>query len=276
MHTAPKALVHEEIAPAIKETVVEHLPSGPASVRANFGQFRSWKIITPDNASSPTANEFRAIKRKLLPMTREAESDANTLNRIMITSALPDEGKTFVAVNLAMSLSSERNLQVLLIDADVVRPSVPQFFTGATESGLTDLLTGRCSSIRDIVRPCADVPNLSVIFSGKHEDNSPELFASDKMEKLCQELSAENPNRILIFDAPPALAAAEPTALAIHMHHVLMVAAADQPSRTEIEEAISRVSACPRMQLIFNKSPLWRQTANSKYSYYYRKDATAD
>jgi protein-tyrosine kinase len=177
-----------------------------------------------------------------------------------------------VAVNLAMSLSAERNLQVLLIDTDVIRPSVPQFFTGAAEPGLTDFLTGRCRSTRDIIRPCVDIPNLSVIFSGRHEDNSPELFASNKMEEFCQDVSAENPNRILIFDAPPALATSEPTALAMQMHHVLLIAAADQPSRTEIEEALSRVSACPRLHLVFNKSPLWRQTANSKYSYYYRTD----
>ncbi len=97
-------------------------------------------MITPDNMSSPLSNEYRGIKRKLLQKVRDAKTRAAINNLVMVTSSLPQEGKTFTSVNLALSLAAERGLRVLLIDADVVRPSVSNMFVSPPSEGLTDLL----------------------------------------------------------------------------------------------------------------------------------------
>jgi receptor protein-tyrosine kinase len=250
------------------------VPEGAVShpVHLNLSRLRHAQIATPDNVSSTTYNEFRAIKRRLLPMARGAAGNTLVNNLFMVTSALPGEGKTFTAMNLAISLAAERNLHVVLVDGDVVRSSLDGYFEGANTRGLTDLLNGRCENISDVMHRCVEVPNLRVIFAGKHDAGSPELLASRRMADICQDLSSRYSDRIVIIDAPPVLAAAEPTALAMHIHHLIMVVAAQQPSRHHVEEALSRVASCRSIMMLFNKSPHWRHTPASSYYYYYRKD----
>jgi receptor protein-tyrosine kinase len=252
-------------------------PAAPVShpVRLNLTRIRQAQIVTPDNTSSTTYNEFRAIKRKLLPMARGANSTKMENNLFMVTSALPGEGKTFTAMNLAISLAAERNLHVVLIDGDVVRSSLDGYFDGANGRGLTELLNGKCQDINEVMHRCVDVPNLRVVFAGKHDAGSPELLASKRMGDICQDLSSRYPDRIVIIDAPPILAAAEPAALIPHVNHVIMVVAAQQPSRHHVEEALTRISAARNVMMLFNKSPQWRHTSAAAYYYYYRKDTDA-
>ncbi len=244
-------------------------------VRLNLTRIRQSQIVTPDNTSSTTYNEFRAIKRKLLPLARGANGTAMVNNLFMVTSALPGEGKTFTAMNLAISLAAERNLHVVLIDGDVVRSSLDAYFDGANGKGLTELLNGKCQDVSEVMHRCVEVPNLRVIFAGKHDAGSPELLASKRMADICQDLSTRYSDRIIIIDAPPVLAAAEPTALAMHMNHLIMVVAAQHPSRHHVEEALTRISSARNVMMLFNKSPQWRHTSAASYYYYYRKDTDA-
>lgn len=244
-------------------------------VRLNLTRIRQSQIVTPDNTSSTTYNEFRAIKRKLLPMARAANGTAMTNNVFMVTSALPGEGKTFTAMNLAISLAAERNLHVVLIDGDVVRASLDAYFDGANGRGLTELLNGKCQDVSEVMHRCVDIPNLRVIFAGKHDAGSPELLASKRMADICKDLSTRYPDRIILIDAPPVLAAAEPAAIITHMNHVIMVVAAQHPSRHHVEEALTRISAARNVMMLFNKSPQWRHTSAASYYYYYRKDTDA-
>ena len=224
-------------------------------------------MITPDNRASVTYNEFRSIKRKLLPLTRDPETKATTRNLVMITSALAGEGKTYTALNLAICLAAERNIEVILVDGDVVRSSITQFFDGAPEAGLLDLLTGRRQQIDEVLTRCTDVPNLHVLFSGRRDDTSPELLASQRMADVCSALSRRFRESVVVIDAPPVLATAEPSALAMHVHHLIMVVAAGQVARHHVEEALAGVAACPSINLVFNKSPEWQRS--TPYPYYY-------
>jgi receptor protein-tyrosine kinase len=244
-------------------------------IRLNYAKLRQDNIVTPDNPTSATHDEFRAIKRKLLSKARDGKSDAITRNIVMVTSALPGEGKTFTTINLVISLAAERNLQVLLIDADVVKPSVREFFIGDDQRGLTDLLNGSTQRVNEVVHRCADIPNLSVMFAGRHDARSPELMASRRMAEIFAELSAQYPDRIIVIDSPPVVASPEPTALAMHVHQVVLVVAAEHASRHHVEEALERISACRNISLVFNKSPQWRK-AGSSYYYYYRRQHEAD
>lgn len=237
------------------------------ALRLNLNKLRDARMITPDNRASVTYNEFRSIKRKLLPMTRDPETKATTRNIVMITSALAGEGKTYTALNLAICLAAERNLEVILVDGDVVRSSVAQFFEGAPEEGLLDLLTGRRQQIDEVLTRCSDIPNLHVLFAGRRDDTSPELLASQRMADVCSALSRRFRESVVVIDAPPVLATAEPSALAMHVHHLIMVVAAGQVGRHHVEEALAGVAACPSINLVFNKSPEWQRS--TPYPYYY-------
>ncbi|HUO99600.1 MAG TPA: hypothetical protein VMU01_13095 [Rhizomicrobium sp.] len=236
-------------------------------LRLNLNRLREARMVTPDNRASVTYNEFRAIKRKLLPMTRDPATKATTRNLVMITSALAGEGKTYTAMNLAIGLAAERNLEVILVDGDVVRASIGQYFEGAPEEGLLDLLTGRRQQVDEVLQRCADLPNLHVLFSGRRDDSSPELLASARMGEVCSALSRRFRESVVVIDAPPVLATAEPAALAMHVHHLIMVVAAGQAARHHVEEALAGVATCPSINLVFNKSPEWQRA--TPYPYYY-------
>src|SRR3984957_10474713 len=97
-------------------------------VGLNFAELRRSGMVRPDNKASGIGNEFRAIKRRVIAGARDGEHGALKNNVVMVTSSLPKEGKAFTSVNLAMSLAMERDLRVLLIDCDMLRPGVARFF----------------------------------------------------------------------------------------------------------------------------------------------------
>ena len=237
-------------------------------VQLDYAKLRASRISTPDNKNSSTYNEFRSLKRKLLPMTRDPNTGAMTRNVIMVTSALPGEGKTFTVMNLAIGLAAERNLNVILVDGDVVRGSVANYFHGEDQDGLVELLTEKRERIDEVLHPCADLPGLHVLFAGKHHETTPELLASRRMADICAMLSKRFQNSIVIFDTPPVLAASEPASMVAHAHHLIMLVASGQASRHQVEEALAEVSSCPSISLLFNRSPQWERPLSYPYYYY--------
>ena len=256
-------------APSIKAEVVEPLQLRNAQpVRLDAAKLMEARISSPENVNSVTYNEFRSLKRKLIPMTAAPETGAMTRNLVMVTSALPGEGKTFTAMNLAIALAAEPNLNVILVDADFVRSSIASYFEPSEGDGLLELLTGE-RRLDELLHPCADLPQLHVLFSGARHDSTPELLASDAMADLCAALSKQFPESIIVFDTPPVLAASEATAIAAHVHHVLMVVSAGRSERSQVEAALTEVSRCPSMAVVFNRSPQWERPLNYTYSYPY-------
>jgi receptor protein-tyrosine kinase len=249
-------------------------PPAGKTVRLDFRALRQNGLITPDNMTSAISNEFRGIKRRLLQKVRDPQTRAAVSNLIMVTSSLPGEGKTFSSINLALSLAAERGLQVLLIDADVIRPSVGNMFVAPPAEGLTDLLTGKVPHVSDVLHRCSDIPNLAVIFAGNPSANTPELISSGKMANLCKELSARYPDRVIVLDTPPVLASAEPAILASYVHHLIMVVAADQTDRHQLRKSLEAVASCQSVSLLFNKAPSWNEQEYVAY-YGYANPQTA-
>ena len=239
-------------------------------VRLDFRTLRQSGMITPDSLSSGLSNEFRGIKRKLLQKVRDPKTRATVNNLVMVTSSLPGEGKTFSSMNLAISLAAERGLRVLLIDADVIRPSVGNMFVSPPSEGLTDLLSGNAKSVSEVMYSCPDVPNLSVIFAGNPKTNSPELISSGQMASLCQSLSAGASDRVIVIDTPPVLASTESAILATYVHQLIMVVSSGQTDRLQLRRSLDAVSSCPNISLLFNKAPRWNEAEyNSYYGYGY-------
>ena len=238
-------------------------------IHLDFRVLRQNGMITPDNLSSALSNEYRGIKRKLLQKVRDPKTRETINNLIMVTSSAPDEGKTFSSTNLALSLAAERGLRVLLIDADVLRPSIGDTFISPPSEGLTDLLSGKAKSVSDVLYRCADIPNLSVIFAGNHKTNSPELLSSGQMANLCRELSARFTDRVIVLDTPPVLATPEPAILATYVHQVIMVVSAGQTDKHQLRKSLEAVSSCQNVSLLFNKAPRWNEAEYSYYDYGY-------
>jgi len=211
-------------------------------------------MVTPDAPNSQTAGEFRVIKRPLIANAQGKGVPAvRRGNLIMVTSSLASEGKTYVALNLALSIAMEIDTTVLLVDGDVIAPGVMRRL-GLTESkGLIDLLTTPTLDVSDVLLK-TDIDRLSILPAGTLHNRASELLASDAMARLIEELATRYPNRIILFDSPPLLATTESRDLASHMGQIIVVVEADRTVRSTVEDALSKVEACPVVMTVLNKA----------------------
>lgn len=213
-------------------------------------------MITPGADTSPIAEQFRIIKRPLLlkAFPEDPRDRVKNCNLVMITSARPGEGKTFTAVNLALSLALEKDIKVLLIDADVHRPMALNVLGVEARRGLTELLLDPSIDMADVMVRAQNIPNLSLLPSGARDPHATELFASQRMEQLIDGVATRYADRIVIIDTPPALASTEPGVLALHVGQAVVVVEAERTSRKAVERATELISACPNINLVLNKS----------------------
>lgn len=242
-------------------------PAAGDPVKLAFSQLRREGILTPDNMRSNLGFEYRTIKRKLLANVRAAQDKRRRNNLLMVTSPRPAEGKTFTAISLAIALATERDVGVLLVDADVLRPKLTTMFEPSNGMGLVDVLSGRCSNPMAVIRCCSDLPNLHVIFSGTHDEKAPELIAGRRIADICDAMSERFSTGIVILDTAPVLALPETMNLAASMHHIVMVVASGQTTRSELQAALENVAACPNINLILNKAPAWNTIAGDAHYY---------
>jgi protein-tyrosine kinase len=203
------------------------------------------------------AEEFRLIKHQLLAAVGEAPDGGNARARaVLIASAQPKAGKTFCAVNLALSLAGEREVEVLLVDGDVPNPdALSKLGIAGDGPGLTDALADPQADPESFVIR-TDVPGLSVLPAGRKTNNVPELFASDRTREVLADLVAGDRRRIVIIDSPPALMASHATVLARHVGQALVVVRADQTTEADLRETIGLLSGCGRLSLVLNGAGL--------------------
>lgn len=224
---------------------------GSRQVMINFDKLRHEGILTPDRGRSLTTEEFRIIKNTVL--RNRWQENSNLHNLIMVTSAVPGEGKTFTAINLAMSISSEKDLTVLLIDGDLSRPSIVKRLGIDADKGLLDLLEDPSLDVGDVILR-TNVESLSVIPAGKPNHMSTELLASTRMKRLVEEISKRYPDRIIVFDAPPVLATTESSILARHADQIIFVVEAEGTRRSAVKSALDLISTCPNIGMVLNKA----------------------
>lgn len=241
------------------------LPSATGSsrdIKLDLFRLRAAGMITPDNVRSQIAEEFRMIKR---PLLKNAFGQGAALvkdgNLIMVTSAFPSEGKTFNAINLAMSIAMELDNTVLLIDADVARPSVTSYLGIESGPGLVDYLLGDHPDLSQLMIK-TDIPKLTLLPAGRRHPHSTELLASENMRTLMAELSQRYPDRMVIFDSPPLLATTEASVLASLMGQIVVVVESEKTTQDALKEALSLLDANKGINLILNKS---RQSFGSDY-----------
>ncbi|TIX49960.1 capsular biosynthesis protein [Alteraurantiacibacter aquimixticola] len=206
-------------------------------------------LINPDGPVTALLEEFRIVKRQLL---KAARADASGLaRRILVSSALPDEGKTFCAVNLALAMAAERDCEVILVDADVAKPSILSLLGLPKGPGLMDALANPDVAIEDCVI-ATDIAGLHVLPAGNQTHTDSEYLAAAHTGEVLSRLTQGAPERVLIFDSPPALAASPAADLAHHVGQALVVARADKTGQSALEDALTLLSNCPDLKLLLN------------------------
>ena len=223
-------------------------------VTLDLGKLQVAGFVTPTGSRSRIAEEFRVIKRPiLLRAFATGEEKIDSGNLIMVTSSRPGEGKTFTAINLAMSMASERDIHVLLVDADVQRPSVFQVLGLPPQKGLLDVLSDSTLTPADVLTR-TNVRNLTLMAAGTPSLATTELLASQKMIELMQDIATRYQDRVIILDAPPVLASSEPSVLALHVGQIVLVVEAGRTGRRAVEQTLTHIGGCPNINLVFNKA----------------------
>ncbi|MGB3472741.1 MAG: P-loop NTPase [Erythrobacter sp.] len=206
-------------------------------------------LIVPEDPVTGLLEEFRIIKRELLADARAAHNAE--AQRILICSPHSGDGKTFCASNLAIALSAERDVEVLLIDADVMKPSITRRFGIGGELGFMDAIVDHGQRPEELAMS-TDIEGLFIMSAGSSSARDAEYLASARTGQVLDRLTRGAPNRFVIFDTPPALAASPAAELASHVGQAVLVARADDTSRAALEDAQQLLSACPDIKLLLN------------------------
>ena len=239
-------------------------------------RLRDEGFLAPEKYQLQMADEYRRIKRPLLANAFGVDGpQIERGNLVLISSAVSGEGKTHTCLNLALSLSAERDRTVLLVDGDVPRPHISRLLGVADQPGLLDILGDHPPNLSDLLIR-TDVPRLSVLPAGKWTGHAPELLASSRMAKLCHEFSKRYPDRVILFDSPPLLAATEGQAIAAHVGQVVLVIAESATGREEVRAALQLLDQEKPINAILNKSRRAKLGGYYRGGYGYGAYADAD
>ncbi len=225
-----------------------------------------------DEANARLADELRRIKRPLIGNILGKRSKVLAhATRIMVTSARAGEGKTFTAMNLALSLAREVDFEVLLVDGDIPKSHITRVLGLDGRPGLMDVLADERRAVADVI-VTTDVPNLMVVPVGARHPLTAELFSSLRMQQILEELGGRNMRRLVVFDSSPLLAASESQVLASHMGQVILVVAATVTPQHAVDSALQSLNNSQYIGLVLNMSSL--PASENHYDSYYDQYST--
>jgi len=257
LHAVPGAPVAPAIgaAAAAPAAAAERAaPKFTRRVELDLARMREMGMVTAAGGRTSLLEDFRIIKRPLLQRAfAERAPGDKPGNLIMLTSSLPGEGKTYSAINLAMSIAMELDHTVLLVDADVARPSVLRTLGLPAQRGLMDLLVDDKLDMGDVMLR-TNVDTLSILPAGTSTPRATELLASSTMSNLVNEIANRYPDRIVIFDSPPLLLTSESHVLASHMGQIVVVVEAQTTTQHAVKEALGQLNGLDNVNLIYNKT----------------------
>jgi protein-tyrosine kinase len=233
----------------------------------NFSRLGEEGFQIPGSTSgSSIGQELQLIKRRLLLNAQDLKSrGVEDSNLVLVTSAMPKEGKSFISINLALSMAAELNKKPLLIDADVAKNDVSNVLGLNAELGLTDILANDVN-IAQALFEC-NVPNLKILPAGPQLSNTVELLASDRMVAFLDEIIRDYDDHMIFLDGPPLMATSEASVLARMVGQVVVVVEAGRTTEAQLEEALSRLDPNKTISLILNKSREGQKKGD--YGYYY-------
>lgn len=220
------------------------------------------KIVGVSQAGSPIAEEFRRLKSLLIRETKE-----DFLNTIMVTSSVDGEGKSTVAVNLAVSLAQELDHTVLLVDADLRRPTIHEYLGINYEYGLSDYLMQDIDISKILIK--TGIGNLVFLPAGSTVENPTELLSSNKMQVLMKELKQRYMDRYILFDTPPILSFAEGISMASYVDGILFVVKERRAQRNMVKDALNMMKELNVLGVVYNDAD--EVDYEGPYFQYYKK-----
>jgi protein-tyrosine kinase len=243
-------------------------PQGTGFAKIDRERLRAANLIDPEGPVTGLSEEFRIVKRQLLLAARGGKGleAIDRGERILICSAHPNEGKTFCAINLALSMASEKDNRVLLVDADFAKPSVLARLGIPGSPGLMDALADPSVDVEDYVI-ATDIEGLSILPAGAQTNQDTEYLAASRAEAVLDKLTEHDPARIVIFDSPPALAASPASVLALQVGQTVVVVHADVTTDSALRDALSLLSGCEHIQLMLNRAKF--SPTGRKFGSYY-------
>ena len=238
-------------------------------VTIDIGRLSALHMVTPDKPKSGLAEQFRVIKRPLIQNAKgQGAAPIKDGNLIMVTSALPGEGKSFSAINLAISMAMELDFTVLLVDADFSKPAILPRLGIKERKGLMDVLTGDVPDLSGVLLR-TNIEKLTILPAGMPHPRATELIASDAMARMLEEIANRYPDRIIVFDSPPLLPTTEARVLATHMGQIVLVVEADRTSHGALRQALTTIENCPVKLMLLNKAASREKTGLYGYGYGY-------
>lgn len=236
---APEPLAPKAYAPA---------PRIGRTVTIDRAALASAQLIVPGAAPGVLGEEFRIAKRALLAEAKRSDR----ARAILVASAQPGEGKTWVALNLALSIAAEPDVEVLLVDGDVLKPKILSRLGVEAAAGLMDALADASLDVERLVL-ATDIARLSLLPAGRRIHGDAEALASTHTRAVFEGLLAANPRRILVIDSPPALSASHASVLALHAGQAVMVVKADATGEADLRDALALLGGCATIQLLLNR-----------------------
>lgn len=210
-------------------------------------------FIVPGDPVTALLEEFRLVKRQIMLAAAESRAGIGAPHgeRILIASAHSGEGKTWCAVNLALAIAAEKDNEVLLVDADFAKPSVLSTLGLPGGPGLMDALADPSLAAEDCVIG-TDVTGLNVLPAGRTTNSDTEFLAASRAQHVLERLSEHAPNRLIIFDSPPVLAASPAAELASIVGQTLVVVRAERTGEAALHDTLSLLSGCEDVKLLLN------------------------
>lgn len=231
------------------------LPSVPhRQMTLDRARLRMDGALPPSEHERQLAEQYRRIKRPLVAyaLTPIDASAAASRHIMMVASAIPGEGKTFTAINLAISLAQEKDVSVLLVDADIAKPHVTELFGLRGERGLFDALSDETIDAESLILD-SDIPGLSFLPAGVGQDGAAELLASNRMSAIMSQVVARETRRLIVIDSPPLLLTNESRELVNISGQIVLVVRSESTEQHAVMEAVALIPEGKNVGLILNQ-----------------------
>ena len=261
---AAKAATPEKPLP-LKVVVEAATPAKPslkvAAKAATQLNIKSPYVIRFTDQDAHITEEYRKLKSVILAMMQKNSKQ----NTIMVTSSESGEGKSLTAVNLALVLAKECNRTVLLVDADLRRPTLHTYLGLKPGLGLADCLENGIDLRPALIRTTE--PRLSFLSAGKKTNIPAELLSSDRMKDLMQEIKNRYHDRFIIFDTPPALIFSDMRVLSTFADGILFVVK-EGVAASSVRDARAVLKGGPLLGIVYNG--VCPEQLNGRYHRYHK------
>jgi protein-tyrosine kinase len=232
--------------------IMDHLAESTKRMTLDTNALRAGGYLPEESQDRQSAEQYRRIKRPLIDKALSGTITVGEPRVIMITSALPGDGKTFTSINLAMSMALERDITVLMVDCDVAKRHVSEIVGLKHDAGLLDALVDESVDIESLVAP-TNLRGLSILPAGTRVESTAELLSSNRMRQVIAGLCSRAPRRILLLDSPPLLITNEGQALVKIAGQIVLVVRAGHTPRQAVQDAIALFDTQQAGGLILNQ-----------------------